>query len=130
MKPTMTKASSMSEEPVQARDVGGIQSGSCTPCIFWVSARGCARANCDFAHLRHHPKPEDYVRPRRAKRDAMKQTIFEHFLVPDEDDRHRLLQEEEPGWKTQPVMKRAKASEAERTVPITHINHQALSNTL
>ncbi|CAK9002700.1 unnamed protein product [Durusdinium trenchii] len=94
MKPTMTKASSMSEEPVQARDVGGIQSGSCTPCIFWVSARGCARANCDFAHLRHHPKPEDYVRPRRAKRDAMKQTIFEHFLVPDEDDRHRLLQEE------------------------------------
>lgn len=34
------------------------------------------------------------MRPRRAKRDAMKQTIFEHFLVPDEDDRHRLLQEE------------------------------------
>lgn len=53
--------------------------------LFQRSDRG------DFAHLRHHPKPEDYVRPRRAKRDAMKQTIFEHFLVPDEDDRRRCM---------------------------------------
>lgn len=67
--------------------------GTCNPCIYWASARGCTNGGCDFCHL-HHRKPEGNERPRRAKRDAIKQQIFEYFLIQDERERHRLLQEE------------------------------------
>ncbi|CAK9096911.1 unnamed protein product [Durusdinium trenchii] len=65
----------------------------CNPCIYWASARGCFKENCSFCHV-HHPLLVDHGRPRRAKREAIKLQIFEHFQVQDEDERQRLLQEE------------------------------------
>ncbi|CAK9096525.1 Reticulocyte-binding protein 2-like a [Durusdinium trenchii] len=67
--------------------------GSCNPCVFWASARGCAKEKCDFCHLVHEPKAEDLGRPRREKREAIKRAIFADFAVEDEDERHRLLQD-------------------------------------
>eukprot|EP00913_Durusdinium_trenchii_P009880 g9273.t1 len=55
--------------------------------------RGCFKENCSFCHV-HHPLLVDHGRPRRAKREAIKLQIFEHFQVQDEDERQRLLQEE------------------------------------
>lgn len=66
---------------------------SCTPCVFWTSSHGCTET-CDFCHL-HEKRPcEGPGRPRRAKRESMKARIVELFLVENEEERHRLLQEE------------------------------------
>ncbi|CAK9011980.1 unnamed protein product [Durusdinium trenchii] len=72
---------------------GSHANGTCKPCIFWASSRGCAKQSCDYCHLAH-AAPGEGGRPRRAKRDAIKARIFEFFLVEDEDERTRLLQEE------------------------------------
>ena len=72
---------------------GSHASGTCNPCIYWGAFGACAKENCDFCHL-SHANPIDLGRPRRATREAIKERIFEHFLVENEDERHRLLQEE------------------------------------
>ena len=55
------------------------------PCHARPSGRG------SFCHV-HHPLLVDHGRPRRAKREAIKLQIFEHFQVQDEDERRSMAE--------------------------------------
>ena len=71
---------------------GSHANGTCNPCVFWASAGGCTKDDCEFCHLEHFPA--DTGRPRKVKREAIKERLTEIFLIPEEDERHQLLQEE------------------------------------
>ena len=72
---------------------GSHEDGTCNPCVFWSSGRGCFEDECNFCHL-EHADFADTGRPRRAKREGLKVRITEIFLIPDAEERHRLLQVE------------------------------------
>lgn len=73
---------------------GSHEGGTCHPCIFFISSRGCSSESCGFCHL-PHARVAESERPRRAKRDAIKERIFEVcLLVEDEGEKRQLLQNE------------------------------------
>ncbi|CAK9044031.1 unnamed protein product [Durusdinium trenchii] len=66
--------------------------GTCEPCLFFTSKRGCANGrSCGFCHLSHVARSAP--RPRKQTRDKIKEMVEEMFTVGG-PDLHKRLQEE------------------------------------
>ena len=47
--------------------------GTCNPCLYFASLRGCHWQNCSFCHLKHRVVRK--MRPRKLKRDFYKENL-------------------------------------------------------
>ncbi|CAK9090216.1 unnamed protein product [Durusdinium trenchii] len=68
--------------------------GLCDPCVFHQSVRGCAKGSqCGFCHLPHQHDP-DGVRPKKTRRQRIKNEVLELLVSKGPEDLHAALQED------------------------------------
>ncbi|CAK9070193.1 unnamed protein product [Durusdinium trenchii] len=67
--------------------------GNAEPCVFVSSLRGCAKGDgCRFSHLPH--SEDSITRPRKARRQHMKERILQCFAGSNFDAMQEALQQE------------------------------------
>ncbi|CAK9018819.1 Uncharacterized protein SCF082_LOCUS14249 [Durusdinium trenchii] len=78
------------------QEMEGHVKGTCDPCVFFASVRGCVKGiQCDFCHQDHPAMNKDaFSRPRKDRRRRMKKTIIEHLSIEDVEEMHTALQSE------------------------------------